>query len=228
MRSSTIARRPTRAAVPVRVAGGSRRCERAIGRTRSRSIDETTRNTAKSTGVLAPSASARPASAAPTANGARKNPSVSISPTASTQAAMIQITQPGISASLARGIPRRGVWGSRDDTVELLAERARQPLTLAQRRGAVRARGLGDQRPRELGRVERAQVLELLARPDELDRQPEFPGDGERDATLGGAVELGQHDAADVDRLGEQARLAQPVLAGGGVDGQQDLVRGAV
>jgi hypothetical protein len=29
------------------------------------------------------------------------------------------------------------VWGSRDDTVELLAERARQPLTLAQRRGAV-------------------------------------------------------------------------------------------
>ena len=43
-----------------------------------------------------------------------------------------------------------------------------------------------------------------------------------------GAVELRQHDAADVGRLREQLRLAQAVLAGRRVDRQQRLVRRAL
>ena len=41
---------------------------------------------------------------------------------------------------------------------------------------------------------------------------------------LRGAVELGQHDAGDVDDLGEHARLLQPVLAGRRVEHEQHLV----
>ena len=52
----------------------------------------------------------------------------------------------------------------------------------------------GQQRPREVVRVERAQVLELLADADQLDRDPELVGDRERDAALGRAVELGEDD----------------------------------
>ena len=52
-------------------------------------------------------------------------------------------------------------------------------------------------------------------------------GDREGDAALGGAVELGEDDPGDVDRLGEQARLLQAVLAGRGVDREQHLVRRA-
>ena len=59
-------------------------------------VPSTAANTANETAVAAPRASARPARAAPMATGARKKLSVSISPTASTQAAMIQMTQPGM------------------------------------------------------------------------------------------------------------------------------------
>ena len=44
-------------------------------------------------------------------------------------------------------------------------------------------------------RVERLQVVELLADADELDRQAELLLDAEDRAALGGAVELGQDDA---------------------------------
>ena len=57
---------------------------------------------------------------------------------------------------------------------------------------------------------------------------PSSPGDRERDPALRRPVELRQHDAGDVDRVGERARLAQPVLAGGRVDHDQRLVRRAV
>ena len=67
----------------------------------------------------------------------------------------------------------------------------------------------------------------LFADADEADRQAEFAGDGDDDAALGGAVELGEDDAGDAGGLGEQTRLLQAVLAGGGVDDKQGLVRGA-
>ena len=42
--------------------------------------------------------------------------------------------------------------------------------------------------------------------PIELHRDAELGLDGEHDAALGGAVELGEHDAGHVDRLRELAR----------------------
>ena len=41
--------------------------------------------------------------------------------------------------------------------------------------------------------VERTQIVELLADPDQLHRNPEFARDRERDPALGGAIQLGQH-----------------------------------
>src|ERR1700729_3437945 len=84
----------------------------------------------------------------------------------------------------------------------------------------------GHQRPREVRGVEGAQILELLPHPDQLDRDAELLRDGERDPALGGAVELGQHEPGHVDRLREGLGLAQPVLSGGGVNGEQRLVGG--
>ena len=66
---------------------------------------------------------------------------------------------------------------------------------------------------------------DLLADPDVADGQVQLARDGDHDAALGGAVELGQHDAGDAGGLGELARLLQAVLAGGGVQHQQHFVR---
>src|SRR4051794_19697160 len=69
------------------------------------------------------------------------------------------------------------------------------------------------QRAGEVVGVERAQVLERLADPDQLHRHAELLRDCERDPALGGPVELGEHDAVDVDRVTEHHRLAEAVLA---------------
>src|SRR5439155_4986072 len=47
---------------------------------------------------------------------------------------------------------------------------------------------------------------------------------GDHDATLRGPVELGQHDAGDVHRLGEHPGLFQAILTSGGVQDEQSLV----
>src|SRR4051794_39423542 len=83
-----------------------------------------------------------------------------------------------------------------------------------------------EQRAREVVGVEGAQVLELLADPDQLHRHAQLLRYRERDPALRGPVELRQDDAVDVHRLAEQQRLAQSVLAGGGIDREQRLVRG--
>src|SRR3954451_12098943 len=80
------------------------------------------------------------------------------------------------------------------------------------------------QGPGEVVSVERAQVLERLADADQLHGDAELARDGERDAALRRAVELGQDDAVDRHGLGEELRLAQAVLTGRGVDGEQRLV----
>src|SRR6185312_9497729 len=82
-----------------------------------------------------------------------------------------------------------------------------------------------DDGPREVVRIERPQVLELLPDADQLHRHAQLLRDRERDAALRGAVELGEDDAGDVHRLAEQERLAQTVLARGGVDREERLVR---
>ena len=63
-----------------------------------------------------------------------------------------------------------------------------------------------------------------LADADELDGQVDRLADGDDDAPLGGAVELGEDDAGAADRLGEDLGLADRVLAVGGVEDEQDLV----
>ena len=76
-------------------------------------------------------------------------------------------------------------------------------------------------------RVERAEVIELLADAHELDGEAELVGDGDGDAALRRAVQLRQRDAGHADRVAEESRLLQAVLAGGRVDDQQGLVRRA-
>src|SRR5262249_23256910 len=77
-------------------------------------------------------------------------------------------------------------------------------------------------------RIERLEVFELLADADELDGQTELVLDAENGAALGGAVELGADDAAAVRGLLELLGLGDGVLAAGGVEHQQHLVRSAV
>ena len=76
---------------------------------------------------------------------------------------------------------------------------------------------------RRTPRLERRQVVGALAEADQLDRHAELALYGDHDAALGGAVELGQHDAGDVDDLAEDAGLDHAVLAGGRVEDEQHL-----
>ena len=71
------------------------------------------------------------------------------------------------------------------------------------------------------GRRRRGQ--RCLAQADELHREAQVGLDGEHDAALGRAVELGEHHARHLDRLGELPRLGQAVLPGRGVDDEQHL-----
>src|SRR5690242_16623824 len=71
----------------------------------------------------------------------------------------------------------------------------------------------GEERPGEVRGVERAQVLDPLPDPDQLHRDTQLVRDRKRDAALGGAVELRQDDPGDLDGLGEEARLLEPVRA---------------
>src|SRR5689334_14706348 len=88
----------------------------------------------------------------------------------------------------------------------------------------VSPRGLAQDRVDEGVGVEGGQIVRALAEADELDRNAQLTLDRDDDAALGRAVQLGQHDAGDVDHLGEHPGLAKPVLPGGGVEDQQHLV----
>ena len=76
--------------------------------------------------------------------------------------------------------------------------------------------------------IELDEILDLLADADDLHRQAELRLDREHDAALGGAVELGEHDAGHVDRVGELLGLHEPVLAGRRVDHEQHLLARAL
>ena len=72
--------------------------------------------------------------------------------------------------------------------------------------------------------VEFLEVVELLADADELDRHAGDVLDGERRAAAGVAVELGEDDAVELERLVERLGAVDGVLAGHGVDDEVDLV----
>ena len=82
-----------------------------------------------------------------------------------------------------------------------------------------------NERPGEVARVERAEIVQPFSDADELHREAELVGDRDRDPALRRAVELRQGDAGDTDRLREEPRLLQPVLPGRRVDDEQRLVR---
>src|SRR5262249_14486450 len=78
-----------------------------------------------------------------------------------------------------------------------------------------------EERRRELDRGEFDQVADALADADDLHRDPELGLDREDNATLRGAIELREHDAGDIDRLGELLGLHEPVLSRRRVDDEQ-------
>src|SRR2546423_13159946 len=137
---------------------------------------------------------------------------ISPPPTAETSAASSAPAAKGARKKLSVSIsPTASTTAARIQTVQLMGAPSLPP----------------NQSAGEVTGVERPEVLECLADPDQLHRYPELSGDCQRDAALGRPVELGQHDSRHRHRLVEHARLAHPVLPGGGVDRQQRLVRGA-
>ena len=87
---------------------------------------------------------------------------------------------------------------------------------------------LFEQRVDVLLRRERDQIVDALADADVADRQLQVVGDRDGDATLGRAIELGEHDAVHAGHGHELARLRQAVLSDGRVEHEQDLVRRAL
>ena len=72
--------------------------------------------------------------------------------------------------------------------------------------------------------VERLEVVEALTRGGEHDRAPGDGGHRERGTTARVAVELGEHDAGEVDALLEGLGRGDGVLADHRVDDEQHLV----
>ena len=72
--------------------------------------------------------------------------------------------------------------------------------------------------------MERLDLVELFAGADELDGLAGHGLDGQRRAASCVAVELGEHDAGNVEVLVERLGGADGVLTGHGVDHEQDLI----
>ena len=102
------------------------------------------------------------------------------------------------SASLRRPRPRRRVKIPSKRSVRLSNMGS---LRLPDRTGAGtsdrarRSAAGSEQRVDELLGIEVDEVVGALAQADQLDREAELALDGDHDAALGRAVELGQHDA---------------------------------
>ena len=88
---------------------------------------------------------------------------------------------------------------------------------------AVRAGRSADELLREDVRREAGEVADALALADELDRDAGLVLHAQHEAALGGAVELGEHEAGDAGVLDEGLGLREPVLAGGRVEHEQHL-----
>jgi len=88
--------------------------------------------------------------------------------------------------------------------------------------------GAAHDRVDETLRVEGCQIVRTFAETDELHGNAQGPLDRDNDAALRGSVKLGQHNAGDSGRLREHLRLLHTVLAGGGVQDQEDLGDGGL
>ena len=70
-------------------------------------------------------------------------------------------------------------------------------------------------------------MLDPLPYSNVFDRNFELVGNADGDAAFCGAVQFGERQAGQFGRFGEAAGLLDGVLTGGGVQHQQDVVRGA-
>src|SRR2546423_12188112 len=84
-----------------------------------------------------------------------------------------------------------------------------------------------EQRRNELAGNEREQIVGAFADAYESERQMTLPGDCAHYAALGRAVELGENQPGETERLVERLQLAERVLPGIGVQHEPDFVRGA-
>src|SRR5438445_11807913 len=84
-----------------------------------------------------------------------------------------------------------------------------------------------EKRRNELVGGKRAQIVDALADAYESERQRTLPGDGAHHAALGGAVELGENQPGETERLIERLELTERVLPGIGVQHEPNFVRGA-
>src|SRR5215207_766121 len=186
IRSSTIAGLPTSAAVPVRRDGGIRLCDRASGRSAASRTIEITRNTASEPTNGTPAALTTPATAAPPANGARKKPSVAISPTPKITAKMSHSSQSSMDRSYLPGSAGEELFQRQDAPEDRERRRVRRVhAVVAEPARAERARlgvwrvgGVVDdpEVDRELGEVDRLPDGVAVDVGDLVDRVAVRPG----------------------------------------------------
>ena len=88
-------------------------------------------------------------------------------------------------------------------------------------------RGGQEQRVDEFAGLEGLQIVDTFTHADETQRLRTLAGDRRDHAALGRAVELGEHQPGDADRLVEGLDLHQRVLADVRIKYQQDFVRRA-
>ena len=74
-------------------------------------------------------------------------------------------------------------------------------------------------------RIERAQIVDPFADADGVDRQAELLGGGDQHPAARGAVQLGHDQTGHPGQIAENLDLRQPILPGGGVEHEQDVVR---
>src|SRR6185312_15001297 len=80
--------------------------------------------------------------------------------------------------------PRPSGWQKRASAVPSRVVTSRVSVTTASDISVTS----GEERPGEIGGIERAQVLDTFPDPDQLHRDPQLVRDRERDPALGGAV----------------------------------------
>src|SRR5688572_8837793 len=73
--------------------------------------------------------------------------------------------------------------------------------------------------------IEGAKVVDAFADPDRVDGEAELLGRGDHDSAARAAIELGHDEAGDAGKVAEHLDLGQSVLAGGGVEDEQNVMR---
>lgn len=80
-----------------------------------------------------------------------------------------------------------------------------------------------NQSVRKIERIEILQVFDTLPYADLVERQFQFMSDRHRDAALCSAIELGDDDAIEVERLVELTCLLKAVLPRGRIDDEHGI-----